>query len=84
MKLILAISLLIVSSFSYADEIQKISFSECLNIQKYRDQHLIWGGPFAGATRTLNGMIYTLNCGPVSTIRWESPEEYLKRIKQNG
>ena len=83
MKHILAISLLMVSSYSYANEPQKISFSECLNVQKNRDQHLIWGGPFVGATRT-NGMIYTLNCGPVSTIRWETPEEYLKRIKQNG
>ena len=79
----LAISLLVVSSFSYADEIQKISFSECLNIQKYRDNHLVQFGPFAGATRT-NNMIYTISCGPTSTIRWESPDEYLKRTKQNG
>ena len=77
-KLILAL-VLSIPGIIQAKEVQNISLSECLAIEKERPNHLIWAGPFKGATRT-NGMIYTLNCGPRSTITWETPEQYLQRV----
>ncbi len=84
-KLIPAIILSATAAATQAAEVQKISFLECLNLEKASESRqvpLMANSVFRGAYKadSANGtIIYTLNCGPVSTIRWETPNEYEAR-----